>query len=198
MANIVLETLRSETRTLHRQTELALDLRRSTSSLTEYASLLERLLGFYEPLEMRLLEDPNSNVRAAAGFEARRKSPALRADLAILNPGLVEVPRCTYVPALESQLSQVGAWYVVEGATRGGRVIADHLGRQLQLHRHNGARFFDCYGEGRDRKWDEFCEFLAAVPASGSGQVTAGAVAVFSAMRRWLTEQRGPAGSGAA
>lgn len=189
MINSLLESLRSETDDLHRQTERALDLRRSSSSLAEYASLLERLLGFYEPLEARLFNGPKLPLPLAPDFELRRKAPALRADLAILHPGLGAVAHCAFVPALQSPMARVGAWYVVEGATRGGAIIAAHLERQLGLATHNGARFFDCYGEHRERNWDEFCTLLASIPASEAAQVTGGAVAVFQAMHRWLVER---------
>jgi heme oxygenase len=186
LINSLLESLRDETKDLHQQTERALDLRRSCSSLHEYASLLQRLLGFYEPLEARLFDDPKLALPHAPDFETRRKTPALRADLEIVSPDFVGFDRCAYVPALRSPMARVGAWYVVEGATRGGAVIAGHLAKRLGLASHNGARFFDCYGAGREDRWDEFCGFLESIPAGGAPEVRAGAADVFQAMHRWL------------
>ena len=194
MSKTVLDSLRSETRELHRRTEQALDLPRSSASITPYASLLRRLLGFYEPLEASLFGSSHFNDWAGGRLESRRKSPALRADIAILGPTpMPEVERCSYIPDLQSGLTLAGAWYVVEGATRGGQVISRHLDRQLGLTRQNGASFFDCYGEERERNWDEFCGLLDTIPMAQADEVTAGAVAVFSAMHRWLAERPVPA-----
>ena len=92
---------------------------------------------------------------------------------------------------LDSPLAVLGGWYVVEGATLGGRIIATHLEARLGLRRETGAWFFDSYGDERESRWSEFCMLLAQAPADESSQVAAGAVAVFGAMHRWLLEVPG-------
>jgi heme oxygenase len=185
---VVLQTLRRETRELHRLTERALDLRLASSTRAEYQVLLERLLGIYAPLEEQLF----SRVPVAPGieWELRRKTPLLQADLRTLQPdGSVQVQFCAGMPALNSPQALLGAWYVVEGATLGGQIIAAHLLRQLGLAAHNGARFFDCYGELRQQRWDEFCSVLSSTPAREAEEVASGAVQVFATMRQWLADR---------
>ena len=189
-ASFVLEALRSATSELHRRTERALDLRRASSSLREYCALIDRLLGFYEPLEARLFGYRNHALSRKIDLETRRKVPALYADLATLNPALFRASEvCPYIPALDSEASAIGAWYVVEGATLGGRIIGDHLSRRLGISADSGARFFNCYGDLRERNWNEFCGVLASLQRTEAREVVAGAVAVFDAMFRWLDER---------
>lgn len=189
LENLALESLRSATAALHRQTERALDLGRTAASVGAYTSVLDHLLGFYEPLEHQLYAAAPASHWPAIDWPQRRKSPNLRADLASLVPGR-QVPSltCTYVPALRSPEAALGGWYVVEGATLGGSIIADHLAARLGLRREAGVRFFDSYGDDRDARWAEFCALLAGVPSACSDAVTRGAVAVFDAMHRWLRE----------
>ncbi|MET0292594.1 MAG: biliverdin-producing heme oxygenase [Steroidobacteraceae bacterium] len=187
MRNSALEILRSRTSRLHRETERALDLKRAASSLPEYQRLIARLLGFYEPLEEQLFSRPDSTVSRSIDLEARRKTPALRADLALLNPDRkVGVSACTYVPTFATDAALAGAWYVVEGATLGGKIIADYLSRQLGLGPRTGAAFFDCYGEQRQGRWDEYCDFLSSISDRDVDEVANGAVELFDSMRRWL------------
>jgi hypothetical protein len=81
-----------------------------TIDLAHYRSLLVRLYGFYVPFE------------AAAGIAGDR-SNWLRADLAAVGGyALATIPRCTSLARLDTQARQLGALYVVEGSTLGGRI----------------------------------------------------------------------------
>jgi heme oxygenase len=187
---MLLEQLRCATRELHRQTERALDLRRACASTESYEDLLLQLLGFYEPLEAQLFSRPGFMLQSGLDFEARRKTPLLRADLAVLGRARPEPRCCGFVPRIESDAFLLGAWYVVEGATLGGRIIAAHLRHHLALSATTGAGFFGCYGDLRQRRWSEYCAFLSSRPEAESRPAVAGAVAVFDAMRRWLQNRQ--------
>lgn len=185
-ANPVLQALRQRTRDLHRHTERALDLPRATSSLAEYRLVLRSLLGFYEPLEDQLLRQLPPSRLIRPDRESRRKVPSLHADLRVLDGSARPPGAPCLVPLLASDLERVGAWYVVEGATLGGSVIAAQLSRRLGIGRDNGGRFFDVYGPQRQRRWEEFCAFLGTFPPEAGESACKGAEAVFNAMRLWL------------
>jgi hypothetical protein len=85
-----------------------------------YRALLSRLYGFHVPFE------------AAAGIEPER-SRWLAADLQALGldePAIAGLPRCGYVPRLETEARRLGAAYVVEGSTL-GRAGAIEAARSL-------------------------------------------------------------------
>lgn len=185
-SSLVLESLRQRTRELHRQTERALDLSRATTSLAEYISLLHRLLGFYQPLEAQLFHELPRWPALPLDWELRRKTPALRADLQALQAGDLRFEPCNTVPVLGCGMEQIGAWYVVEGATQGGQVISLQLARRLGLTRDHGGRFFDVYGPQRVHRWAQFCQLLGTLAPENTASVCAGAEAVFDAMRLWL------------
>jgi heme oxygenase len=187
---MLLEQLRCATRDLHRQTERALDLRRACASRASYQDLLLQLLGFYEPLEAQLFSRPGFLLQSGLDFEARRKAQLLHADLAVLGRLRTEPQRCGFVPRVDSDAFLLGAWYVVEGATLGGRIIAAQLRHHLALTATTGAGFFDCYGDQRQRRWSEYCAFLSSRPEVESRPAVAGAVAIFDAMRRWLQNRQ--------
>lgn len=188
-ANPVLQALRTRTRALHRETEKALDLKAASASRGAYVALLERLHGFYEPLESWLCAHAAADTLTGIDFERRRKLPFLRADLAELaSDSFSRLEPCGYVPRPTGELARVGAWYVVEGATLGGRVIGAHLARHLGLSPSTGASFFDCYGAEREHRWHAFCAGLISIPSENADEVASGAVAVFQALRRWLAE----------
>lgn len=182
----MLQSLRQHTRELHRQTERALDLPRATSSLAEYSLVLRRLLDFYLPLEEQLFHQLPASRAIRPDWENRRKVPSLQADLGVLEAaGALPAKPCA-VPLLASGLERVGAWYVVEGATLGGSVIAAQLSRRLGIGPDTGGRFFDVYGALRQRRWEQFCAYLATFPPEDARPVCNGARAVFDALRLWL------------
>jgi heme oxygenase len=154
-----------------------------------YRAYLARLLGFYAPVEAAL----GARAWAPAGldFEARRKVPLLVADLVSL--GLAEgaqaaLPRCAEIPGLPDLPEALGCAYVLEGATRGGRVLSRLAGEALGVTRARGCAFLTGYGDAGDAMWQAFRRGVeAAVPDEGTGaRVLAAARETFALLQRWL------------
>jgi heme oxygenase len=95
-----------------------------------YSDLLARLLGFHEPMEAAMeawLGD------AAYGLDVRalRRTALLRQDLRTLGTAAVDALPRAPAPALSCPAAAMGALYVTEGATLGGRLLARGLDRLL-------------------------------------------------------------------
>ena len=60
------------------------------------------------------------------------------------------------MPRLDTPARALGALYVLEGATLGGKVIEQEVGRQLGLDRSTGTAFFGAYGADAARQWHRF------------------------------------------
>jgi heme oxygenase len=68
---------------------------------------------------------------------------------------------CEDLPKISSQAHALGALYVMEGSTLGGRMISKMLKENLGLESENGAGFFNGYGVHTMQKWNAFKEVLS-------------------------------------
>lgn len=148
--------------------------------------MLSRQLGFYRPLEERLLGLPiDATPPFAPAGRACRLELDLR-DLGLTPEVVARLPICSELPALESLDEVAGCVYVIEGAALGGRVIAKVARERLGLDR-VGLRFF-----GGDTaigpRWHAVLAWLEAIETHGGDPelVCASACATFDALARWL------------
>jgi heme oxygenase len=175
------QTLRAATSESHARLHLHAGfaaIQSGTIDLIDYRALLVRLYGFHLSFE------------TAVGIENER-SAWLRDDLAALGVGghtLATVPRCTALAAFDTPGRRLGALYVVEGSTLGGRHLARNLETLVGLAGRAGRCFFLGRGEDTDAAWHAFLARLA-ISASAplvAAQIVAAAVATFSIFEEWL------------
>ncbi|PPQ36776.1 biliverdin-producing heme oxygenase [Rhodopila globiformis] len=148
-----------------------------------YRALLSRLYGFHVPFE------------AAAGIEPER-SRWLAADLQTLGldeAAVAALPRCGYVPRLETEARRLGAAYVVEGSTLGGRELAKRLDHLFGPGAIEGRRFFSGRATDTGRAWRAFVERLerTGTDEATSAAVIAAAQETFAAFERWVEDWDG-------
>lgn len=162
----MLKCLKAATSTRHAALERRLPLLDANLSHATYRHFVQRLFGFYDPLEAQLLALPWWNV-IGVDYAQRHKTPRLRHDLQALGDtgaDIAALPRCKRLPALTNQAQLWGCLYVIEGATLGGQIIIKNLNARLGLTPTSGASFFDGYGAHTGSRWKAFC---AAVPDQG-------------------------------
>ncbi len=124
----VMSRLRDQTRPQHEAAEAVLAHLMDSPSLRGYRIVLECWYGFYAVLEPRL--DAWQRRTGLLDREPRRRLPLLAADLAALGCGqeaLCGLPRCPDVPPIRTTAEGLGALYVVEGSTLGGRQLRGRL-----------------------------------------------------------------------
>jgi heme oxygenase len=115
----------------------------------------------------------------------RSKQDWLSSDLA---PGSVKVN--PYPPALFSVDGRdahyaLGAFYVLEGSTLGGRVILKSLPASLGV----GTRYFEGFGAETVRMWQSFVANLcdaAATDTTAQQSIINGAIDTFAAISRYF------------
>ncbi len=178
----ILEQLRQHTRARHDRLEAQLSLLDETLSPARYAALLVRFHAVWQGLDPKLasLLDP-------AFWTPRRRLPWLDADLAALR---LAPPPAIAAPTLASEAAALGALYVVEGSTLGGRIILRHL-HHLGLQ---PATYFNGYGDATGPMWKAFVTRLDAAPPATAPAILAGASLTFDHLQHGLTQQ----GQGAA
>lgn len=90
----------------------------------------------------------------------------------------------------------MGALYVTEGATLGGKIIRKQLVGRFGDRVKNALHFYTGYGSQGGAEWRAFREELGALfdhaGAEAQAKVIAGANATFSALELWLAPLRGP------
>jgi heme oxygenase len=184
----VLLRLKHETAPQHEAIERALDLMSDRMTVEDYRHRLERLYGYYLPLEQRLFT--LDGWPAALDLAARRKTPSLEADLRVLGVRSPEaLPRCEDLPDLPGLPQAFGCLYVMEGATLGGQIITRHIQRVLGIGPENGGRFFHSYGDDVGARWKAFRAALAAYATSPSveDEVVRAAAETFEKLHAWYT-----------
>jgi heme oxygenase len=121
------------------------------------------------PLEQAL--DAGEADRAVADWPERRRSPALRQDLADLG---LEVPKSVELRPITAPARQFGTIYVLEGSRLGGALLKRSLAPRLP------AAFFAPAPSGR---WQEFLALMereVATPDARSAAVAAAGAAFAS------------------
>ena len=183
---LILSELKSATAAAHARAELLMPTLCELGDATHYRSCLRSLHAFYAVWEPAVW----TTVGVAAAMrdgDARLKVSLLARDLAALRvpPALVQVPS---TPRLDCAAA-LGALYVMEGASLGGRVIARHVARDLALTPDTGLAFFHGYGDDTGARWNTFGLALDAwVARNGhAADVIAGAATAFAALEHWLT-----------
>lgn len=149
-----------------------------------YAVTLRALHGFHLAWEPALWSAPGL-ARAGLGAD-RRKLPLLERDLHAL--GLRPLPLRAPRPALAGAAEALGALYVLEGATLGGRVIHRRIAGPLGITPERGGAYYHGYGDDTGPAWKAFCQAAERwAERTGEGaRVVDGAVACFAALEAWL------------
>jgi heme oxygenase (biliverdin-IX-beta and delta-forming) len=182
----LLVRLKIETASAHDRIEDAFDLEGTTRSLPAYRELLVRLYGFHaawEPRAELALADPGF-------FRERRKLSLLHADLRELGmngDAIDRLAQCDLSVTMRTAAEAWGSMYVVEGSTLGGMIIARYVERRLGLNRHNGCRYFRCYGANVRSMWTSFgARLLARCGSAEEDAAVAAACRTFDTLHYWL------------
>jgi heme oxygenase len=185
--------LRAATRPMHEAIEAELDIAVRLNSIGAYRSFLEDLLRLYRPLEKAL--QAVAWQGSGIDFDRRRKIGWLEADLIDLKhtraslDALPDFHREAWPTSLPEAL---GALYVIEGSTLGGRVILQRLAPILGVSAAWAGSFLNGYGRRTGSMWQAFVASLnaAEAPETDAPIIEASAVATFASFGAALGESR--------
>ena len=165
-----------------------------TLSIHTYTDLLQKLFGFYKPLEERIAALPAWH-NLPVDLARRQKAPLLARDLLwlkVTQPQLSQLTWCQRLPELKSITEALGCLYVLEGATLGGQIISRHLKKYLALNEDRGCAFFCSYGDEVGLMWESFREALSSHCAkygrTEEEQLVKSACETFVSLDYWLFE----------
>lgn len=150
--------------------------------LKDYSNLLKRLYGFYLAYE-------------AAAQTAPERSDWLRRDLASLSShdqAWQAIPLCDHMPMLNTVERRLGALYVVEGSTLGGRALALRLDPICGVGVAEGRRFFQGRGGGTGEAWSGILKRINDYDDDETthAAVIEAALETFACFERWMAGWR--------
>lgn len=161
--------LRHATRKPHARLErhpLLQCLVRGPAEPADYAAVLAAFHAYHAAVEPRMLAVLEQENLIPAGYAYERRCDLLARDLADLGEPAATSP-ATSLPAMDPPGRCLGVFYVLEGASRGGRVLAPLLERRFGVDHRRGARYFNVYGARRDTQWSACRALICRAVADG-------------------------------
>lgn len=159
---------------------------KAIATQSDYQRLLEMMYGFYAPLEQKI--DAFVNEDNMPAYNDRRKAEAILNDIKTLNEGaaIEAVTLCTDLPEVQGYTQAIGAMYVLEGSTLGGKIIAAMI--QKKLGSVEGAlSFFSGYGGQAMPMWNAFKEMVnSGIQNDEKKAVLKAADDTFTSFKRWI------------
>ncbi len=170
-SDAALSELRASTRPEHDRIEGLLRLT-EPMPLARYAAIMSGFDAFLRTWEPRVHDA--LPARLQPWFRARRRGGFASADVAWLRDEAGEAPpdmRAMAAAALplDTLVQALGSIYVIEGSALGGRVIAPHLKKTLDIGPGHGASYFHGFGGQTGEMWRDF-RLLAALEIGESGE----------------------------
>lgn len=193
-----IEKLRSETKHIHQALEKAMipDLKKATT-LEAYAKILRTFYGYFKGLEPLLDAQLDNTVIPA--YDARRKSHVILEDLHAMKLDTTPLPPVAdQLPHVTNVHEALGALYVLEGSTLGGRVITNMLMQNLNLHDTTYVKFFNGYGEQTEAMWGSFMGALNKYTADEKTHATViqAATDTFAYFKNWVEKNQSASWAG--
>lgn len=182
--------LREETRAEHEATEALMPLSSDSFTPEAYVRTLRILFPIIASWEN--WADRNAPEHLQLLLAPRRRSPFLAADLRHFGQGVPEAQgSVAWERVLASEMSAadsaereagfLGALYVMEGSTLGGRFLARHAEEVLGLTAGQGDAYFRGHGDATGSMWREVTEQIAQVPEALAPVLIASARKTFQA-----------------
>lgn len=182
---MLFEKLKIQTLSQHKDIEQHVPILRPGFSREEYRAYLERLLGFYGPVEERFKNLDPAWVEALE-LEKRKKTHLLKSDIQALGGVPSSTSSLKEVPATDSAAQIVGLLYVLEGSTLGGQILKKRLKENLNLA-DDEMQFFSGYGPHTGSMWMKFKEKAEElVDVQAHDEVVASAQNTFECYKNWI------------
>ena len=183
---MTLDILREQTRQAHTALEKIIVPHIKNATRESYAQLLRIFYGYYKPVED--LIDTYIDDQTIPNYTDRRKAATILDDIKEMTGDNAVPQLCSHLPAITDVYRALGAMYVLEGSTLGGKIIGKMLTSNLQLTNDNGIKFFSGYGPGSDAMWASFITALNNYLASQQQQeeIAAAATDTFTSFKAWI------------
>ncbi|WP_069658105.1 biliverdin-producing heme oxygenase [Arcticibacter eurypsychrophilus] len=149
------------------------------------SQLLVLFYSFFGGLEINI--NKHIDYTFLPDYADRRKTAALVNDLNQLETALPSLASNDDLPEINNHLQALGALYVIEGSTLGGKFISKMVRQQIDLPIVTGLSFFDGYGSNTDSMWQLFKQFMdQPLKANEEAMVIQSANDTFAKFSQWV------------
>jgi heme oxygenase len=182
------EKLRETTKNNHQLLEKKLVQNiKSIRTKEQYSALLGLFYSFFGGMEIKINQE--IDTEKLTDYLQRRKAAALGEDLQQLNTQKPALAAGEEVPQITNHLQALGALYVMEGSTLGGKIISKMIRQQIGEPHMAGLSFFNGYGEQSEAMWHRF-KAVIDQPLSPSDEevVIKAANDTFIRFRHWFDQ----------
>ncbi len=191
---MILEALRTQTAASHRNVEASLLMQpigNRTLTRENYTLILRKFYGFFQPLEIKIKQIPQLEYYLP-DLSERRQAHRIISDLNQVTDMATapeNIPLCLHLPSITNPSEALGALYVLEGSTLGGKFISKIILETLGFTPASGTAFFSGYGAETGLKWKKFQEalvtYITGQPAQEAA-VIAAADDTFRKLEQWF------------
>lgn len=156
---MLLDKLRISTKETHEALEQAMFPHiKNLREIVDYTKLLHLFYGYYKPLQDAV--DTHIDLSVFPEYAQLRKAEWILEDLAALGEPAIDIPIYHFDFTISSHADALGALYVTEGSTLGGKVICKTIATNLGKTDFEGLKFFNGYGNDTGRRWKSFLSVL--------------------------------------
>lgn len=129
-------------------------------------------------------------VNGLPDLPQRRKAAFILQDLTSVKEPADSLPQAADFPLLASEAAALGALYVLEGSTLGGRAITKMILKNLPCLTLANLQFFNGYGENTGLMWTRFQQSLNtfALNPEGEADMVAAANETFLKFGWWIKQ----------
>jgi heme oxygenase (biliverdin-IX-beta and delta-forming) len=153
---MIIERLREATADSHQQLEEKLfPFIKTINSHKEYGKLLNAFYGYIFPVQERIAAHIDHNI--VPDMDQRRNAALITGDLLTISIK-PDHQFAVDLPAIDDHASAIGALYVLEGSTLGGKIISKTISERLG--KTEGFSFFRGYGAETGPRWKKFTQYL--------------------------------------
>lgn len=149
------------------ETELSKAMMSPALTLSGYNTYLQRMYNFIGPFEETYY---NRLKEIVSDIDARKKAKSMLLDIERTGAALKPQKPLMWFNANVSTGFLLGALYVLEGSTLGGRFLYNNAHKVLQLTEQNGAAYFAGYGSETGAMWKNFINNLNDYAAAHPGE----------------------------
>ncbi|MBC7452044.1 MAG: biliverdin-producing heme oxygenase [Cytophagales bacterium] len=188
---MILEDIKSETAVFHAKVEASALMSPITSkkiTKDQYIHILNVFYAYFSGIEQQI-DQVSDIMNFLPDYTTRRKSEWLLVDLEHLHAEM-EPATDIVLPEITTIAQALGALYVMEGSTLGGRFISMTLKESMGIDASSGTLFFNGYGPETGTKWTGFKQALTdyCTDEQKSQDVIAVANETFSKFYDWIVK----------
>lgn len=151
----------------------------------EYLIILKSFYGYVFPVQEMIIK--YIDAATLPDINNRRNSDLLLRDIENLGD-YSEIKKAVLLPQICNTPSAIGALYVLEGSTLGGKIISRMITEKTGLNK--SLDFFTGYGSETGKMWKKFTDYLSLIKEEAAqNQIVNGAEDTFKFFIIWLSER---------